>query len=144
VYIGIPLFENWGVDEEHHVTITFNGHGESKRDYLAAVAALSETCLWWHENANGLIALQYGKTGCFGGNVWHATVHSTKLDRFRDRLVQRLDSYGVYHSEDFDFTPHVTLNYGLEPEYNPYEGGADLIRSFAVESRAFGRTLIRV
>jgi 2'-5' RNA ligase len=144
VYIGIPLYENWGYAPDAHVTLTFNGHGESKHDYLSAVSALAETALWWHDNANGLIDLRYGPTGCFGGNVWHATVKSKKLARFRERLVQNLDRFGVYHAEDFEYTPHVTLNYGMEPEDNPYEGGADLVREFAVESRAFGRTLVRV
>lgn len=144
MYIGIPLFDNWGYDEDAHVTLTFNGHGESKNDYLNAVCALAETCLWWHENGGGLIDLRYGETGCFGGNVWHAKVKSKKLERFRSVLTQALDRRDVYHAEEFAYTPHVTLNYGLEPIENPYEGGADLIREFAVESRAFGRTLIRV
>lgn len=144
MFIGIPLFDTWGIDPEHHVTVTFNGHGESKNAYLSAVTALAETCRWWHSNGNRRIELWFGETGVFNENCWHAKVKHTGLDRFRAKLVQELDRWGVYHSEDYDFQPHVTLNYGAEPNENLYDGNMQLVTSFAVESRNFGRTEIKV
>lgn len=144
MYIGIPVGDQFYTDPEHHITITFNGHGETKRDYLASIAALAETCRWWHENHNGRVDLAFGETGVFDRYCWHSKVHSNKLPRFRDKLVQELDRYGVYHSEDYEFKPHVTLNYGAAPTHNPYQGLSLMVTSFAVESRNFGRTEIRV
>lgn len=144
MYIGIPLFEAYGVAEDHHVTITFNGHGESKLQYLSACVALTETARWWYANGNRRIYGTFGPIEAFSESVWHSKLHSGNLPRFREHLVEELDRLGVYHSEEFDFKPHVTLSYGKEPTYNPYEGGTLLVDCLAVESRNFGRMGVRV
>lgn len=144
MYIGVPLFESWGIDEDHNITLTFNGHGESKLDYLNATVALAESCRWWYANGNRRIYGTFGPSEAFDGNCWHSKVTSPNMERFREKLVQELDREGVYHSEDYDFKPHVTLNYGREPVTNPYEGGALIVDRLAVVSRNFGRTEVRV
>lgn len=144
MYIGIPLFHEYGVDPKHHVTITFNGHEECKQDYLKAVSALADTCQWWHANGNGRVLMRFGDTAAFNDNCWHSSVESTKLPRFRDRLIQELDRKGVYYSSEYAFRPHVTLNYGREPTDNPYHGITHSVSSYAVVSKNFGVSEIRV
>lgn len=144
MYIGVPLFHEYAVDPEHHVTVTFNGHGENKKDYLKAVSALAEACAWWYTNGNKRVQMQFGGTSSFNENCWYAPAYSEHLHRFRNRLVQELDSRGVYHSEEYDYRPHVTLNYGSEPVDNPYNGITHVINSFVVVSNNFGVSEVRV
>lgn len=144
MYIGIlPPFR---VDDEHHITLTFNGHGEKKQDYLRAVCALAETAQWWHENGNGRIQISFGPTGQFdhGFGVKYASVISPKLYRFQQALTQRLDSHDVYHSQDYDYIPHLTLGYGAQEVENPYLGMQFSVPTLSVMSSAFGRTDIQV
>lgn len=143
MYIGILPPER--VDDEHHITLTFNGHGEKKQDYLKAVIALAETAQWWHANGLGRIQITFGATKQFEQGAVYASVISPKLARFQDALTQRLDSREVYHSRDYDYTPHMTLGYGrIETIDNPYVGQHFSVPTLSVMSSAFGRTDIQV
>lgn len=137
MYIGIP------VGSDGHVTITFNGHGEAKIDYLGSVAALAETTRWWYANGLGRVALAFGPTSRLGA-CWVAPVTSKRLGLFRERLVQELDRRGVYYSEQYEFNPHVTLSYEKAAGENPYEGTTHIATSYVVVSKAFGTSEVRV
>jgi len=150
MYIGIIPPDK--ADPEHHITLTFNGHGEKKRDYLRAVRATANATSWWHENGNGLIPIEFTETRVFMptenrlGYVFYAGVISAKLHRFREVLVQELDKLDVYHSKDFEYTPHLTLSYGgvLDVPANPYEGTQFFVPAFTVVSSQFGASNIQV
>jgi 2'-5' RNA ligase len=150
MYIGIIPPDK--ADPDHHITLTFNGHGEKKRDYLRAVQAVATAASWWHENSNGMIPIEFTETQVFPPNenrmgyVFYAGVVSDKLHRFRQVLTQELDRLDVYYSDDFEYTPHLTLGYGgvLDVPVNHYEGAHFTVSAFSVVSSTFGVSNIQV
>lgn len=137
MYIGLQLPEEDG----HHVTVTFHGHGESKRDYIGATAALADAAFWWNRYELPPINLNFGKLSCFpDSGAWHTTVQGQELHWFRNLLTDKLTERGVYWSNDFDYVPHVTLAYFEKPSKNPYQGISMPVKKLAVVSNNFGVT----
>lgn len=141
MYIGVCL-----PDSKHHVTIAFNGHGETKEDYQAAVIALANTAWDWNVLEDGeQIWLEFGELHVFDPpGVWVTRVRSKKLDKFRKLLTENLTYRGVYWSDEFDYIPHVTLSYYKKPKVNPYENQHMQVTRISVVSDEFGVTEVLI
>lgn len=128
------------------MTVTFNGHSETKWDYAEAVAALADTASWWIGNKEPIL-LTFGRLGVFDPpGCWHVTVKSkdNSLHTFRSVLTYELTRRKVYWSDDFEYIPHVTLAYKEKPKENPLFGVQMKVEKFAVVSDYWGITEIMV
>lgn len=140
MYIGVCL-----PDSKHHVTVTFNGHGETKQDFLCAIESLTRVSRHWNEMNGGEIWLEFADLHVFDPpGVWVARVRSKKLATFRDLLTAELTDMDVYWSDEFDYIPHVTLSYYKKPKVNPYENQHMQITHFSVVSDEFGVTEVLI
>lgn len=124
------------IDGNKHVTLAFNGHNETKKQYKDAVAALAATASRW---AGGMIMAQFGALERFTpANVWVTRVVSAGLFDFRDLLLPQLDLRGVPWSNEFSYKPHVTMTKWKRPR-GPYKGLIE-ITHLAVVSDTYGNT----
>lgn len=140
MYIGLPLVTQDDSVGRHHITVTFHGHTETKKDYIAATAALAETAHMWSKWDLPVINLNFGKLAMFPSGAWHTTVLGEELHWFRNLLTEKLTERGVYWSNEFEFIPHVTLAYNERPKKNPYQGISMAVKKLAVVSNNFGIT----
>lgn len=130
MYIGAVIEGN------KHVTLAFNGHNETKKNYKDAVAALAKTAASWY---GGLINAQFAELERFTpANVWVTRVEGNGLLKFRDALLPNLDLWGVPWSNEFSYKPHVTMTQWKKPR-GPYKGFLE-ITHLSVVSDTYGNT----
>lgn len=130
MYIGAVL------DNGKHLTVTFNGHSETKQHYKGAVQALATQAARWFM---GPIHCNYGELERFEpANVWVTRVDTQRLHTFRDGLVQMLDLRGVPWSSEFGYKPHVTMTKWKKPK-SPLTGDL-IITHMSVVSDEYGTT----
>jgi 2'-5' RNA ligase len=138
MYVGVVL-----PTKSHHVTLTFNGHDESKQSYQNAVAATTEVARGWTKP----IELTFkDKLSVFDPpGVWVSEVDSNEeLIEFRQLLTFYMNYNGVYWSDEFDYRPHVTLTYFKKPKVNPYLGLTFPVTHVTVVSNEFGNTEVLI
>jgi 2'-5' RNA ligase len=134
VYIGAVL------EDGKHITLSFNGHDETKNDYKRAVQALADAAAVWY---TGPIMGSFTELVRFEpAKVWVTLVESERLHQFRNSLLGRLDLRGVHWSNDFGYKPHVTMTKWKEPK-SPLTGFVE-ISHLSVVSNLYGTTEVLI
>lgn len=132
MYIGAVL------DDGKHITVAFNGHDETAKQYKNAVAALALTAGKWYL---GPICGAFGDLERFEpANVWVTRIESDHLHVFRNTLIPFMDLRGVNWSNEFGYKPHVTMTKWKEPK-SPIKGHIE-ITHMSVFSNEHGETRI--
>lgn len=137
MYIGYVL-----PDGKKHITLTFNGHEETKQEYKGAVSALADAALRWMRPP--ITAMMSGDMEQFGpkNDMWVTLVDSPQLHEFRHLLGDRLFGIGVPYATEFAYRPHIFMTKWKKPKQGLT--GELLIDTLSVMSNEFGRTDIRV
>lgn len=139
MFIG-ALLEN-----DRHITITFNGHEETAADYKGAVSALAHAASWWSSTLSPIKADLTGELAQFGppgSRVWVTLVDSQDLELFRPLLTDALDARGIFYGNQYAYNPHVTMTKWKKPK-NGLTGEL-VIDRLAVFSNEFGTTEMRI
>lgn len=134
MYVGYKIPET-----RYHITLTFNGHEETKSDYKRAVLATARAALY----SGPFVAIMSGDMEKFGPTqeYWVTLVDSPGLITMHDWVAHFMDEYEVGYSTDFDYRPHITLTKFKKPK--PLTGEL-LIDRLHVVSKEFGDTEVKL
>lgn len=103
-------------EDDLHVTLIYLGKGDLGLNKDLITELVRQVCLDCQS-----INLKTSGVGRFNheGGIAYASIDAPGLAKLRTKIANILDENGVDYAKDHDFTPHLTLTYGIDLQNLP-------------------------